>query len=77
MRPEKITEQRKKQFRALVSSGMVMQDIGSNVEIAERLQMCPRTWYSRLADPDKITVGELRRLRHLLGITMEEISPIL
>ncbi|WP_206460393.1 helix-turn-helix domain-containing protein [Anaerovorax sp. IOR16] len=65
-----------KQLRGKVAEKMSVLGYDNKADVAERLGINPRTFYYKLADPDKFSRRELRRLFQILKFSDEEKSAV-
>lgn len=52
--------------------GVIRYNSGKTMErVCEDFDMTPPAWYRRVNDPDMFSIGQLRRLREVLGVDRE------
>lgn len=60
-------EQKKKEIRAWIDSGMALAGIDTYAKLAKRLRMSPSTFSRRYANPETLTLGEQWKLEWIIG----------
>lgn len=68
-------EEKKKGLIGVLEKYRVMNGYVSWADAAPSFGMKPTTFYNRKKQPEKLTIGELRRIARSLKIPLEEILP--
>ena len=73
------TDQKNDLLRAMIAFGRISLGLGKTDAMAlmRATGLCKTSAYSRLAHPEDLTLGDLRRLRRTLNVTPEEFAKVL